>query len=145
MTLTTTSSTYLAVNGGSVGVGTSSPQAKLDVNGASLLRSGVTIGGGSPQAGYVLTAQDGKGTAAWKQPAAQVPSGTWCGQAETRGGVLTIDSTYIACQGGYPVINAMTGTPIDGDPGHTSNCPSGYTGMMIYGADSNWLYSCIKN
>ena len=67
--LTTTSNTYLATEGGNVGIGTTSPGAKLEVNGQ------VKITGGSPGGNKVLTS-DPDGLASWQE--AGWPQGNYC-------------------------------------------------------------------
>src|SRR3989338_5707585 len=58
--LSTTGNTYLATEGGRVGIGTMTPGAKLEVNGR------VKITGGSPGMGKVLTS-DNDGLADWQE------------------------------------------------------------------------------
>ena len=58
----------LNMNGGNVGIATTAPAAKLDVNGG-LKAASVQITGGTPGAGKVLTASDANGNASWQTPA----------------------------------------------------------------------------
>src|SRR3989338_6133209 len=58
--LSTTGNTYLATEGGRVGIGTMTPDAKLEVNGQ------VKITGGSPGDDKVLTS-DNNGMASWQK------------------------------------------------------------------------------
>ncbi len=55
-----------------VGIGTTTPQANLDLNGNLILR------GGNPGAGKVLTAIDNKGTAEWKTQGSGKPAFKIC-------------------------------------------------------------------
>jgi len=90
-------------NNGNVGIGTTSPGQKLDVNGS------VRIGGGGPQAGYVLTAYDGWGNANWQPmggcrlvPSMQNTwSGTCNGNERNFGFIATNWSWLPACGGWY--------------------------------------------
>ena len=58
------------VNNGNIGIGTTSPTSKLDVNGNLRIRSN------SPVKGSVLTSIDGNGTAFWCNPEAFKAGGT---------------------------------------------------------------------
>ena len=53
---------------GNFGLGTTTPTAKLDVAGTSILRGTLTLPNGSPASNYILTATDIAGTTTWKQP-----------------------------------------------------------------------------
>lgn len=71
--------TALAIQSGGVAIAQASADAayKLDVNGATRVRSDllvdgtIRIVGGSPQAGWVLTATDSSGNAEWRAPTYQ--------------------------------------------------------------------------
>lgn len=56
------------IAGGNLGLGTTTPAARLDVVGDTILRNTLTLPSGSPAVDYVLTATDAAGTATWKQP-----------------------------------------------------------------------------
>jgi hypothetical protein len=60
--------TFHIANDGDIGIGTTAPEEKLDVRG-TLQTTGLRVIGG-PTAGYVLTCQDGVGTANWQPPGA---------------------------------------------------------------------------
>ena len=61
----TTSNSYLARDGGKVGIGTITPAAKLEVVGTTILRGRVSIVDGTQAAGKVLTAINNSGDAQW--------------------------------------------------------------------------------
>ncbi len=56
------------IPGGNLGLGTTTPATRLDVNGGTTLRGSVIIPSGSPDSNYVFTAADATGSGIWKQP-----------------------------------------------------------------------------
>jgi len=65
--LRTLNNTFLAVNAGNVGIGLTTPTAKLHVQGNVNILGRIRIQGGSPAAGRVLTS-DAVGTGSWDAP-----------------------------------------------------------------------------
>jgi hypothetical protein len=55
-------------SGGSLGIGTTTPAALLDVNGTSYFRNTMTIDIPSAQQNYVFTSSDANGTGLWSNP-----------------------------------------------------------------------------
>lgn len=113
--------TYSALfTGGNVGIGTSTPGAKLEVNGT------VKITGGAPGAGKVLTS-DGSGLASWTTPTTgtvtSVATGTGLtGGAITSSGTLSLD--YSATLAANPALTS-------------GQSVFGTTGLLFEGATAN--------
>lgn len=116
--LTTTNNTYLATEGGKVGIGTTTPGAKLEVSGQ------VKITGGLPGNNKVLTS-DANGLASWQAPAGGLPvKGGWYGRC----------SSYQACVSSTLIFPGQC-------VGLSCTCAAGYTlHRIVFGQ-----YVCIKN
>ncbi len=81
--LSTYSNTYLAMNSGNVGIGTSKPTAKLEVAGT------IKMTGGSPGAHKVLTS-DALGNATWQAISYSCPAGQAIGAINSDGSVTCV-------------------------------------------------------
>ena len=140
---------YSKNDSGYVGIGTTSPTAKLDVIGeVKVGTTGLTCATGT--AGAIrynngnLEYCNGTG---WVDT---TPSGTSCGMrlAHCSGANLFYDNgstaSGAACKG-----NTLTTSCNSGYPTGTVGCPTGYTGMYFQGgqngASYNYLLTCIKN
>jgi hypothetical protein len=94
------SASYLAVGGGNVGIGMTSPTQKLDIDGQ------IRIRGGNPDAGRVLTS-DVNGVASWQAPSGGLPSGT-SGQTLRNNGTSWIANSLIFNNGTRIGINTTS-------------------------------------
>lgn len=92
-----TQDAYLATSSGNVGIGTTSPTQKLDVEGQ------IRVRGGNPAAGKVLTALNANGDSDW-QAAASVPSNA----------VMFFNAT--SCPSGWNALTSAEGRYIVGLP-----------------------------
>ncbi|MDP2655964.1 MAG: hypothetical protein Q8P11_00135 [bacterium] len=106
---------------GNVGIGTTSPGAKLDVSGNVKVGGTIRITGGFPSAGKVLTSSDVSGNATWETP---------------------ILSTGASGEG-VMYLRQYGGNVSKPDP---ANCPSGWTqadfGREYAGSSSNAVRTC---
>jgi hypothetical protein len=116
-------------NSGNVGIGTSSPGAKLEINGQ------VKITGGSPAAGKVLTS-DATGLATWNTPACKVSSSLHPSMDDISGWTTLISS---AVDDATYAINWGFNFTIDG-----TNYTTGWistNGVLGFGTGTSTAYS----
>jgi hypothetical protein len=85
----TTGNTWLARDGGAVGVGTPNPLATLDVRGSVKFRDPADA---APQSGWVMTSLDGAGNAGWRPG----PGGRAFHASDSAGRVVGATPTTIA-------------------------------------------------
>ena len=121
---------------GNVGINTTTPQTKLDVNGELKLTSSGTacvaaIEGAIRYNSTSKTIEFCNGTT-WRMPA-DSPSGTFCGSV-SYDHIFGHNFNPKPCQGQIPT---DTNTLV-------SNCPSGYSLFRYFQADSNYGYTCVK-
>ena len=104
-----------------VGIGTSSPEAKLDIDGQ------VKIRGGNPGEGKVLTS-DGAGLATWETPSAS-------------GGGISNVLTDVTLIGDGTAGNEL-GIANDFYSNYSTDCPAG---QYIYGINSDGTFDCRED
>jgi len=90
---------FVVRNDGNVGIGTSTPTERLEVNGKTKTTT-LQVTSGSPQVGYVLTATDTDGNAIWSNPN-QSSGSTSVGSGSTAFGVGTSATTEAAFSTGF--------------------------------------------
>jgi hypothetical protein len=107
-----------------VGIGTATPQAKLDVNGQ------IRMSGGSPGMGKVLTS-DANGLASWQTPDYDSLTLPFTGNTTTAGYIFSL-----TCNGGFGLKSVAWGTGVTGE-----STAAGGVGVLGKGAVGTYGFS----
>ena len=121
----------LLVPNGNVGIGTASPQTKLDVSG------NIKITDGTQGAGKVLTS-DSSGLATWKDP---IPPGTLMGEWWVSGNPLPLCYSDPGCSVAVGVLYPAVTISVNNNSVNVLNCPYWFVNFQTCELGSGLIYA----